>query len=150
MKEIRLERTTDRKLIESVALHPEIAHEVANDAKAGIVFGEHIYWLAAYTGTVLVGFVMFLPIYGIAYNPHIAILPEHRGCGTEVMRRGVAWMFAHTRALKILAFPFKPAMIRIYEKCGFHIEGLSNSLVWHKGEFKNCLIVAKEKHAPVH
>jgi RimJ/RimL family protein N-acetyltransferase len=144
---ITMERTTDRALIESVVLHPQVRHEVANDPEVGIVFHEHIYWLLARLGGVLIGLVVFLPVYGEAYNSHIAILPEYQkgGNGTEVMRLGVQWIFENTPCTKILAFPFKPAMIRIYQKCGFDTEGFSRKLISFHGVLQDCLIVGMTK-----
>lgn len=141
---MKLERTTDLALIKSVFLHPGIADE---DMERLMPFPlvDMVYWLLAYEGDTLLGCITFFPLYGCAWNPHIGIFPAQRGCGTEVMRSGVKWMFENTPARKILAFPFKPIMWRVYEKCGFRKEGWSPKLVDFNGELKDCLIVGIEK-----
>jgi RimJ/RimL family protein N-acetyltransferase len=140
---MELIRTTDLELIKSVFFHPDIKDEVM-DGDCELPIQEHVYWLAAYVSGALVGMIVFVPLYGLAWNPHIAILPEHRGCGTEVMRAGVAWMFSQTSCTKILAFPFKPIMHRVYDKCGFHMEGFSRGLVKAQGQIRDCVIVGIE------
>ncbi len=142
---ITLERATDRALIESVVLHPEVKHEFANEPEKCVMFHDNIYWLLARLDGALIGLTVFLPVYGVAYNPHIAILPGYRGNGSEVMRLGVKWMFENTDCTKILAFPFKPIMIRVYQKCGFDIEGFSRKLVSFHGALQDCIIVGVTK-----
>jgi RimJ/RimL family protein N-acetyltransferase len=141
---MRIERTTDLALIKSVFLHPEIADK---DMERLMPFpiADVVYWLVAYDGDSLVGCVSFFPLYGVAWNPHIGILPEHRGKGTEVMRECVRWMFENSQARKILAFPFRPIMQRVYEKCGFRVEGFSPKLIDFYGTLTDCQIVGIEK-----
>lgn len=141
---ISLSRTSDIALIESVFLHPAIKDEVL-EGDLALPIHEKVYWLAAHSDHALVGMVVFVPLYGVASNPHIAILPAHRGTGTEVMRQGVRWMFENTDYRKILAFPFKPIMMRLYEKCGFATEGFARGLVMAKGQLRDCRIVGLER-----
>jgi RimJ/RimL family protein N-acetyltransferase len=141
---IKLERSTDLSIIKSVFLDPSIAHE-GDDKLFPFPIADCVYWLLAYKDHELIGCIMFLPIYGVAWNPHIGIFKDHRGCGTEVMRLGVAWMFANTPCRKILAFPFQPIMKRVYEKCGFRVEGQSLKLVDYYGTLIDCTIVGLEK-----
>lgn len=141
---MNLVRTTSVSLIRSVFFHPAIKPEVMDDDME-IIVHEKIYWLLAYVDGALVGLVMFCPIYSLAWNPHIAIFPHHRGCGTEVMKQGVRWMFDNTPCNKLIAFPFKPIMKRVYEKCGFTIEGNSRGLLTIRGQQIDCQIVGIEK-----
>lgn len=139
-----IERTTDLALVRSVIFHPGVADEFGACEEI-MVLHKSIYWLTVRVGGTVAGMLMFLPLYGMAWNPHIAILPEFRGRGTEAMRRSVAWMFENSPAEKILAFPFKQIMIRVYEKCGFVVEGRSTKLVRKDGELLDCVIVALNK-----
>lgn len=115
------------------------------DERVNFLIHDSVYWLLAYQGENLTGCVVFFPIYSMAWNPHIAILPEYRGCGTDVMREGCAWMFANTACLKMLAFPFKPIMQRMYRKCGFKVEGYSKKLLYRNGNLLDCQIVGLNK-----
>jgi RimJ/RimL family protein N-acetyltransferase len=141
---ITIERTVDMKLIESVAFHPAVKKDFGS-GQDKMVLHDLVYWLTPTIEGVLIGIIVFFPLYGVAWNPHIAILPEHRGNGTEVMRLGVAWMFANTECRKILAFPWKPIMMRVYDKCGFRIEGQCRKLIAVDGAPTDCLIFGKEK-----
>ncbi len=120
----------------SVPMHPKIYCLLAKEE----LFGDG----AVYDATV--GVVAFLPLNSITWNPHVAILPEHRGCGTEALAAAVEWMFANTECRKIFASPpeFNVAMIRVFEKCGFSIEGISpKSYRWH-GQVHDRLLMGKE------
>lgn len=133
-----VERTTDEELIRSILGLPEIRVLVMEgDGEIPVPAHEDIYYLSVKEpifgdGAVedrLVGIVAFMPVNAITWNPHIAILPmkQDRGVGTEALRAAVAWMFKNTPCRKVVASPpsFKGAMIRVFEKCGFRIEGMS-------------------------
>lgn len=141
---ITLQRTEDLEVIKSVFEHPDILPEVS-DGTLHFPMQDNIYWLLAYSGKLLAGCIVFLPIYSMAWNPHIAILPLHRGVGTEVMRQGCEWMFANTACKKVLAFPFKPIMQRVYQKVGFRVEGYSPKLLYRNGNLLDCQIVGLNK-----
>lgn len=139
---MKLVRTEDLSIIESIFLHPEIKPEVG-DAK--FIIHDSVYWLLSYQDENIAGCIVFFPIYSLAWNPHIAILPKYRGCGSDVMREGCAWMFENTACLKLLAFPFKPIMQRVYQKAGFQIEGFSRGLLYRDGNLLDCQIVGLNK-----
>ena len=118
MSDMRLVRTADEALIRSVIDHPCVKDWLMQDGDTELVVPEHdsIYYLAAYRelgvepGDVyaqLLGALAFVPINGITWNPHIAVLPKFQGMGygTEMMKMGVKWMFDNTPCLKIVAFP---------------------------------------------
>lgn len=97
----------------------------------------------------VVGLVSFAPMNGATWNPHIVVLPEHRGRGAELMALGLRWMFENTPARKLVAFPpvFKPAMVRVFEKCGFAREGFSpKSFPW-RGEMHDRVLMGIEKES---
>lgn len=131
-----IERTTDANYIRSVIGHPEIRGELFDDEELSVPMHESIYYLAPFNDVFCdpgivekcrLGFVAFGPINRITWNPHIAIFPEFRGCGTEAMQLGIAWMFENTPCQKLVAHPpeYNKAMLRVFEKCGFKREGYS-------------------------
>ncbi len=136
--------------------HPGVKSSICEEGtEPNVPIHDSIYYLApsglrvsdGAVEDVLLGIVAFLPINLITWNPHIAILPEHRGCGTEVMRKSIDWMFTNTPCEKIVAYPpaFNTPMIRVFEKCGFRVEGCSpKSFMW-KGIRHARLLMGKEK-----
>lgn len=154
---LRIERTLDVALVRSVIGHPEIKPLVLDTDEVPVPLHDSIYYLApreerfadGAVEDVLLGIVAFMPINNVTWNPHIAILPEHRGRGTEVMRAALAWMFGNTPCEKVVAYPpaYNVAMIRVFEKCGFKLEGCSpRSFRWH-GEMHARLLYGLEKES---
>lgn len=152
---MRLERTFDQALIRSVIGHPEIRPLVLEGEDVPVPMHESIYYFAARVerhadGAIeddLVGIVAFIPVNSISWNPHVAVLPSYRGSGTEIVRLAIAWMFAHTACEKVVAYPpaYNVSMIRVFEKCGFKLEGCSpRSFRWH-GEMHARLLYGLEK-----
>jgi len=156
VEHIAIERTADPTVVRQVVEHPGVRpHIHEGETAVPIPVHESIYYLAAKVQRysegavedVLIGVMAFLPVNGAAWNPHIAILPAHRGTGTEAMRLGVAWMFENTPCEKIVAHPpvFNTAMVRVFEKCGFRREGYSpRSFRWH-GELHDRFLMGIEK-----
>lgn len=152
-----IERTFDTALIRSVVEHPEILPQIHDGAEQmAVPMHASIYYLAPKIEVGLdpgmienhmVGVVAFIPVNSATWNPHIAILPQYRGRGTEVMRSGIAWMFENTACEKLVAYPpsFKVAMIRVFEKCGFRTEGMSPASFRWKGELHNRVLMGLEK-----
>lgn len=140
--QLRIERTRDAALVRSVIGHPEIRPLVLEGDDVPVPMHESIYYLApkeerhadGAVEDVLLGIVAFMPINNVSWNPHIAILPEHRGRGTEVMKAALAWMFENTACEKVVAHPpaYNSKMIKVFEKCGFRLEGCSpKSFRWN-------------------
>lgn len=152
---MRLERTFDAELVRSVIGHPQIKPLVLETDDVPVPMHESIYYFSAKdyrcadgaVDDVLLGVVGFIPVNNIAWNPHLAILPEHRGRGTEVMEKAIEWMFANTPCEKVVAFPpaYNAAMIRVFEKCGFRVEGCSPKSFRWNGELHARLLMGKEK-----
>jgi RimJ/RimL family protein N-acetyltransferase len=136
-----LERTTDVALIKSIIEHPEIAPLIF-EGEAQVPIHDSIYYLVAKEGIVA-----FIPINSISWNPHIAVLPEYRGKGTELMQSGLEWMFKNTECKKVVAFPpsYNKPMIRVFEKCGFKQEGFSPNSFMFKGQIYDRLLLGIER-----
>lgn len=152
---MRLERTFDAGLVRSVVGHPKIKPLLIEGDDVPVPLHDSIYYLAAredqyadgaVQDTVL-GIVAFLPVNNVAWNPHIAILPEHRGRGTEAMAAAISWMFDNTPCEKIVAYPpsYNRPMIRVFEKCGLRMEGMSPKSFRWKGVMHDRLLMGKEK-----
>lgn len=154
---MRVERTNDLRSIQSVFNHPAIVRDVWD-------FGEPkplrqaptVYYLLAtdehYSDgaveDVVIGAMMFVPMNSVTWNPHIAILPAHRGNGTEVMRLGMEWMFENTECKKLVAYPpsFNQRMIRVFEKCGWRHEGISLASFSWNGQIYDRVMLGAENH----
>ena len=151
-------RTEDVALVRSVIGHPGVRKFLLDDnEEVAVPLHPSIYYLSVrqaqfMDGAVadaLIGVVAFIPVNTITWNPHIGILPEHQGCGlgTFAMREAVAWMFANTPCRKVVAYPpaFNGAMVSVFKKCGFRIEGHSpDSFLWH-GKIHDRLLMGIEK-----
>lgn len=132
-----LERTFDPEAIRAVIDHPEVRPYTYDlEGEIPVPMHESIYHLLAKEDfgfdpgdvqTRIIGSVTFMPINTMTWNPHIGVLPEYRGRGTEVMRLAISWMVENTPCRKLVAFPptSNPKMIRVFEKCGFSREGYS-------------------------
>lgn len=153
---MRIERTYDARYVRSVIGHPGIRPDVWElEEDPPVPMHESIYYLVpsierfqdGAVEDVPVGIVAFMPVNSISWNPHIAIFPESRGCGTEVLLHALAWMFKNTPCEKVVAYPpaFNTRMIRVFEKCGFFLEGRSpRSFKW-RGEYHDRILMGKEK-----
>jgi|SRR5581483_1764690 len=152
---MRLERTFDVELVRSVIGHPEIKPHVLEGDDVPVPLHDSIYYLVAREerfadGAVeddVVGMVGFLPVNSIAWNPHVAVLPRHRGRGTELMALAMQWMFANTQCRKLVAYPpvFNARMIRVFEKCGFEFEGRSPASFAWRGEIHDRMLMGANK-----
>lgn len=149
-----LTRTTDERLIRSVIEHPELAQDMY-EGVAAVPFHDSIYYLAPMDerhadGAVadeLLGIVAYIPVNPVTWNPHIGILPAHRGRGTEVMSESLRWMFENTPCRKVVAHPpvFNKRVIRLFEKCGFAVEGESPASFPWRGGLHDRLLMGIEK-----
>lgn len=154
---MKIERTTDIDFIWSVISHPQIKPVLfENDDEMAVPEHERIYYLAPYEDAfvdpgavekVRVGVVAFIPLNQVTWNPHIAILPQHRGKGTEAMKLGLEWMFHNTPCQKITAFPpvTNGAMVRVFEKCGMKQEGYSPRSYLQHGQLVDRFMFGMEK-----
>ncbi len=157
---MRLTRTTDPQEVRAVFEAPGVREHIWDRAeRMPVPIAPTIYHLLAKEqrfsdGSVedcMIGALMFVPMNLIAWNPHIAVLQKYRGCGTELMRAGMEWMYENTPCEKLLAYPpeFNAPMIRVFEKCGFAREGYSpRSFRWH-GALCGRLLMGADKPASV-
>lgn len=156
---MRLERTFDAALVQAILSKPGVKERIwEGDSNPAVPMHESIYYLIATdelygdgaVEDVTLGVVGFIPVNNVAWNPHIAMHPECRGRGTEVMRAAIGWMFENTECLKVIAHPpaYHKAMIRVFEKCGLELEGCSpKSFRWNGILHARLLMgIDKEKH----
>jgi len=120
---------------------------------------ETIYHLLAKNATyvdgavdeVTVGIVSFIPINSVTWNPHIVVVPEYQGSGvgTAILLDAIEWMFSNTPCRKIVAYPpvFKGKMIRVFEKCGFKVEGYSPASFLWRGVLHDRVLMGLERKA---
>ena len=152
-----IERTFDADAVRSVIGHPDIKpYTYDADGEIPVPMHESIYHLTAKEDfgydpgmieTKMIGTVSFLQVNPITWNPHVGVLPQFRGSGTEVLKRACEWMFVNTQCRKIVAYPptSNPKMVRVFEKCGFRREGYSpKSFLW-RGEVFDRVLMGKEK-----
>lgn len=142
-----LRRTTDRSAIRGILENEQVRPFIFDGTgDIPVPVSEEIFHLLAREDAVI-GIVSFVPLAPGAWNPHIAVLPEYRGNGTEIMRRGVAWMFENTDCRKMVAFPpvHNMAMVRVFEKCGFEREGMSTKSYFWRGEMRDRLMMGLNK-----
>jgi RimJ/RimL family protein N-acetyltransferase len=69
-------------------------------------------------------------------NFRIALTPAHldRGYGTEITRLTLDHGFAAgLHRISLTVFAFNPRAKRVYEKCGFVVEGRSRDVLWWDG-----------------
>ena len=137
---MRLERSEDEKRVTAVLFHPDIFPHVSDDGEER-VFVRHpkLYYLMVQVDEPIsmdgvkaadIGMVTFTPVNFCTWIPHVSILPGHRslGLGSLALAVGMGWMWEHIpNCWKLVARPpaFNHAMIRVFEKCGFHREGRS-------------------------
>lgn len=152
---MRIERTTDRAAVLRIVGHPSVKPLIwEGDDDPIVPIHESIYYLIGHderfsdgaVEDVAVGVVAFLPVNSICWNPHVAVLPEHRGRGTELVSEALRWMRSHTPCRKIFAAPpaYNAQMIRVFEKCGFHREGMSPKSFQFRGEIFDRVLMGKE------
>jgi diamine N-acetyltransferase len=139
---MKLERTFDIEVIKSVICNPEIARDIY-EGEPSIPIHESVYYLIGKENEEVIGIVAFIQMNPISWNPHIAVLPQFRGMGTELMNLGVKWMFENTVCRKVIAFPplYNQKMIRVFEKCGFKQEGYSPDSFMFKGKIYDRLLL---------
>ena len=121
-------RTHDPEIVRAIVEHPDIMPMVWDGpGRPPIPMVSSVYHLAARIDGELAGLITFVPINSVTWNPHVNMLVRGRGIGTEVVKRGISWMFENTDCIKIVAFPpaYNRAMIRVFEKSGFLLEGRS-------------------------
>jgi RimJ/RimL family protein N-acetyltransferase len=156
---VRLERTFDVAEVKSIIGHPELKPLLVEGDEIPVPLHPSIYYLVAKKerfadGAVddyVVGIAAFIPVNSITWNPHVAILPAHRGNGTQVLRMAMSWMFANTPCTKIVAYPpsYNEAMIRVFDKCGFSTEGLSpKSFEWRGAVHDRILMGIEKENTP--
>jgi hypothetical protein len=155
---MRLERTEDVALISSIINHPEIKPHIILDGQTDLPIPIHpsVYHLIpkidvgvepGMIESIPIGIVMFFPVNPICWNPHVCILPQYRGMGTEALMWGIEWMFSNTECKKLIAHPpvTNTAMIQVFKKLGFHLEGVSPKSVMKNGELVGRILYGLEK-----
>lgn len=156
MPVITLERTEDVELVRSIVGHPKIRAVLFEVAEPLVVpLHPSIHYLIAREermadGAVedkLVGLAAFHQVNSITWTPHLAILPEHRGKGSDVLRMATEWMFERTACRKLFAAPpaYNTAMIRCFEKSDFNLEGRSPRSFQWQGQLYDRVLMGKEK-----
>lgn len=141
---MKIERTDDVGIVLGILNHPEIKDLVKDDGEVSLHLHPQLYYLLAKMeigvepGVMedrVIGCLAFMPVNYITWNPHIAILPQYRGRGTEVMKLGMRWMVENTRCRKLIANvpEYNVAMLRVFEKCDFQREGYSPDSLMKNG-----------------
>jgi RimJ/RimL family protein N-acetyltransferase len=67
-----------------------------------------------------------------------------KGYGTEATRLAVRYAFdeAHLHRVHLEVFDHNPRARRVYEKCGFRVEGEHRDALWWEGEWHNTTTMA--------
>lgn len=151
---IKIERTEDVTLITSILSHPEIKDLVSDDGEVTVPLHPQLYYLlpkieiGVEPGMIeerVIGCLAFVPINHITWNPHIAILPQYRGIGTQAMELGMKWMFKNTRCKKLIANvpEYNVPMLRVFEKCDFKREGYSPDSLMKNGQLHGRILMGR-------
>lgn len=156
---MRLERTFDVSEVKSIVGHPEIKPHIVEGDEIPVPLHPSIYYLVAKEerfedGAVedrTLGIAAFIPVNSITWNPHMAVLPAHRGIGTRLLRLAMGWMFENTACRKLVAYPpsYNAAMIRVFEKCGFAKEGMSPKSFEWRGQVHDRILMGTDKEQPL-
>lgn len=153
---LSIDRTDDAEIVKGIVGHPDLRAALFEPGEQPKVpMHPLIHYLVAREqafadGAVedkIVGIAAFHPVNSITWTPHLAIMPEHRGKGADVLQFAMSWMFEYTDCRKFFAAPpaYNAAMIRCFEKCGFNREGRSpNSFLWH-GQLYDRVLMGFEK-----
>lgn len=156
---VRLQRTEDIEQIRAVIYDPSIYSASTDDAEHDDIFVHPLmYYLLvkvdepiSESGTteLTAGLVAFFPENAVTFVPHIGILSPYRGIGTEALKIGIKWMFENTACRKLVGRPpnFNHAMVRVFQKCGFHLEGLSPKSFLRHGTLHDRICFGLEKEA---
>lgn len=153
---ISLAIADDMRLVASILAHEGVRESVWDDGgPQPLPVHPSIHYLVAskdvWDEGVLnnrpIGVVAFMPVNSVTCNPHIAILPEFRGTGTDVMDLAIDWMFDNTECKKLVAHPpeYNAAMIRVFEKCGFNREGYSPGSILKDGVMHGRILMGRAK-----
>src|SRR5262249_47059202 len=119
---MRIERTRNANRIRAIVCEPQVMREMGAEECPAIPLRDDFYHLIGQeNGTV--GIVSFFPNEDGTYSPHMAVLPAHRGSGTELLRLGLGWFKEKVSApIRAEAPASNPRMIRVFEKCGLKVE----------------------------
>lgn len=106
---IRVERTYDASLIQSLAAHPEIFPFVSDDYSPSPeswkpVMAEMVVNLVGQDREGCFGFGIFIPRNHACYDAHIGFLPRARrhGEALKCFRRMLDWMWHESKAARIV------------------------------------------------
>ena len=124
---MRVERTHDASEIRKVICNLQVLTELGALGEPPVPIHETIYHLIAKDKDVM-GVASFFPIDGKAWSPHMAVLPEYRGIGTEFLQQAIGWMLEHSpcKALRVAVPAWNERMVHVFEKCGFSREKLQD------------------------
>lgn len=75
----------------------------------------------------------------------ISLDPEYhnQGCGTDAMQILLRFIFdeMNLHKVKLSVFDFNPRAVRVYEKCGFRLEGRLREEVYRFGRYHDVLMM---------
>lgn len=152
---MKVELTRDVGLVHSVINHPNVFGDLSDGEALPIPIHKNIYYFSARSeifadGMVedaILGVVGFHPVNSITWTPHVVALTSGKGHGTEMLAKAMGLMFTLTPCLKLFAAPpeFKMGMIRCFEKCGFHPEGVSRKSFLWRGRVYDRILMGYEK-----
>jgi len=118
-------RTRDKKSISKVLRHPKVWPWIIDDLTPDNytpMVQENVIYL---TDETKMGVIRVDPMNGICGSVHIAVRPELWGKSLEFGESAKAWVFKHTRYMKLVAMipDYNRLAIRLAKKLGFEYEG---------------------------
>src|SRR5262252_6220981 len=110
---IQFGRSHDYDLIRSILTHPAIYRHISDDHSPPVadyrpVESDAVWYVVAQAedaevGTYVLGMWMFVPLNGICWEVHTAVLPRGWGdVGLEAARMLPAWIWEHTPCRRIV------------------------------------------------
>lgn len=114
-----IERTHDVETIRKIICDPRVLAEFGVD-DTPIPVHDSIYHMIA-SDEELMGITSFFPVDGVSWSPHMAVLPEHRGIGVQLLKKASEWMFVNTgcKSLQVGIPALNTRMINFLDRCGF-------------------------------
>ena len=149
---MRIERTFDSKVIDSVLKHKDIAPFIGDDSSGKLDINypivDSIYYLAIYDDSDIAGIFAFVVINGITLDGHTNILPRFRGeKSIEAARLGLKWVFDNTKFVKINGSTpiYNKRAIAFNKKIGFEVEGINKGSIMKDGKLYDQIYFGLER-----
>jgi RimJ/RimL family protein N-acetyltransferase len=149
---ITLKRAQDLEIVRLIITDPAVYRHMVSDGSPDLesfrpVEHEKVWYMIAFDDAELLGLFMLVWLSPILLDLHVCLLPNARGRALQAYRRGLEWLWANTKCLKVTGNT--PAdnrlALRVAKLAGLEVIGVNEDSLMRNGKLIDQVILGMKR-----